>query len=282
MQGKVNMAPKMRPRFGLAALAAIGALALATSPTHADIIKASSITALGQGFGAVPRLLTDQINGPGGTEVACDGLVGGSFTTGATTCKATDATIGGNGLVNVDTAANTGDVSPSGTSDKNNLINLSAIGVTNANQIFINYNPSQTGASPTTDILDLTLKFYNSAGTLVTSLDGGCGTSCNLNSTDPLFFGDTGTNLGNGGVGFVLTLDTNQRNLLNAACGVNFVNCATVAGEAQIAFANDGPDSFTLFSSGQVPVPEPASLAIFGSALAFAGLARKLRRRKSV
>lgn len=270
-----------RGRFGVAVFAAVGALALASASAKADIIKASGITSLGQGFGTVPRLLSNQINGSG-TEVACDGLVGGTFTTGPTACKATDATIGGNGLVNVDTAANTGDVSPSGTSDKNNLINLSAIGVTNANQIFINYNPSQQGnmGGTATDILDLTLKFYNSAGVLVTSLDGGCGTSCNLDSTDPLFFGDTGTNLGNGGVGFVLTLDANQRNLLNAACGVNFVNCASVAGEAQIAFANDGPDSFTLFSSAQVPVPEPASLAIFGAALAGLGLIR--RRRKNV
>jgi hypothetical protein len=153
------------------------------------------------------------------------------------------------------------------------------LGITDANQIRINYNPSQTGASPQTDILDLTLKFYDSNHNLLISIDGGCGTNCNNDPTaDPLYFADTGVNLGNGGVGFILMLDATQANAVNNACGLNLAKCLDVTAETQIEFSNDGPDSFTLFSSDLAIVPEPGSLALFGTALAGLGFARRRRR----
>ena len=211
-------------RFGLAAFGAATLVALTLAPASANIIRDTTTTALAQGFGAVPRLLTVQ-TGLTATESACDANVGGTLvTTGAGACRTTDANFQGNGTIN----AGGNDVNPSGASDKNSLANLSALGITNATQIRLLYNPSQTGASPSTDIQDLTLRFFNSANQEVLAIDGGCGTQANCLGTasDPLLFADTGTNLGNGGVGFVLTLDAAQAAQVNLICGANLAGCA--------------------------------------------------------
>ena len=54
------MAPFKQHRLGVAAMVAAAAITLATSPASADIVLDTSVTAVGQGFGAVPRLLTVQ------------------------------------------------------------------------------------------------------------------------------------------------------------------------------------------------------------------------------
>src|SRR5512143_877370 len=168
-------------------LAAAAFLAMGVSPAAADIIIDSSLDASGQGFGSVQRLLTveqtgsDKIN-PNGTEMACDANVGGTLSTNS--CLGVDASAPNNGYFTPNSAdAVNGPV-------KNSLGNLS--GFTDANQIVIVYNPSQTGSKPTTDIQDITLKFYDSSNNLVIAVDGGCGDSCNFDNSDPLFFGDTG------------------------------------------------------------------------------------------
>lgn len=259
-------------------------LAIGVSPAAADIILDTSLQASGQGFGSVQRLLTVERTGsdktnPKGTEMACDANVGGTLSTSS--CLGTDASAPNNGYFtpnSLDTV--NGPI-------KNSLGNLS--GFTDANQIVIVYNPSQTGAKPTTDIQDITLKFYDSSNNLVIAVDGGCGDNCKNNSSDPLFFGDTGVNLGNGGTGFALILDANQTALVDSACGAQLLGCTTLAVETTILDANDGPDSYSLANINDIctpgvdcpvpqNVPEPITLSLFGAGLV--GAAGVLRRRK--
>jgi hypothetical protein len=264
-----------------------GLLAFAVSPAAADIIIDGTLDASGQGFGAVQRLLTveqtgsDKVN-PLGTEMACDANVGGQIKTN--NCLGVDASAPNNGYFTPNSADRV-------SGPKNSLGDLSTF--TNANQIVIVYNPSQTGVNDPTDIQDLTLKFYNAANQLVIAVDGGCGSTPNCLGTasDPLYFSSTGVNLGNGGVGFALILDPTQIGIVNTACGANLLGCTTLALETTILLANDGPDSFSLANINDlctpgvncpVPqnVPEPLTLSLFGAGLAGAvGLLR--RRRKS-
>ena len=105
-----------------------------------------------------------------------------------------------------------------------------------------------------------------------------------------LFFGDTGTNLGNGGTGFALVLDAFEAAAVNAACGASLSGCITMAAETTIWNANDGPDSFFLFRSNGVTsctpgvdcdLPEPITLSLFGAGLAGAVAVRRRRRKQS-
>lgn len=265
-------------------------LAFGASPAAADIIIDTSIDASGQGFGAVQRLLTVEQTGsdktnPTGTEMACDGIVAGTFSTDA--CLGTDASAPNNGYFTPNSA-------DAVNGPKNSLASLSTF--TNANQIVIIYNPSQEGnkGGTATDIKDLTLKFYDAAGNLVIAVDGGCGSTPNCLGTaaDPLYFADTGVNLGNGGTGFALILDAAQTLAVNNACGASLLGCATLAAETTILLANDGPDSFTLANindlcdpnipgdcPGPTNVPEPITLSLFGAGLAGAvGMFRRRRK----
>jgi hypothetical protein len=250
------------------------------SPASADIIFDKSLGISAQGFGAAPRLLTVQTTG---TESGCASDNGGALALGSGSCISDASVTQGNGYTNLGGDENNGP-------NQNGLGDLS--GFTDANQIVIIYNPSQTGNLPGTDIQDLTLKFYDASGNLIISVDGGCGTASNCLGTasDPLFFASAGFNLGNGGTGYALVLDATQAGLVDTACGPNLSLCTTLTAEATILNANDGPDSFRLVNISEVctigldcpnpqNVPEPITLSLFGAGLIGAAAARGLRRK---
>jgi len=259
---------------GLIPAFVLGILTALSAPASADIVYDVNITTLGTGFGSVPRMLTVDQSGssinPQGYESACDGNSGGNLSIGQ--CLGTDAAIGGNGY----TVPNSGDSVSGG---KDSLVTLSSVGITDASQIVIIYNPSQEGGATQqwTDIIDITLKFYGSNNQVLTSADGGCGDTCSFSISDSLYFPDACTNLGNGGTGFALVLDATQAAAVNAACGVNLVNCITMALETTIANANDGPESFYLYTTNLVPEPLTLSLMTIGL-LGMVSIRRRVKR----
>ena len=96
-------------------------LALVSQPATASIIKDTSTASLAQGFGNVPRLLTDQRTGmTTSPETACNSITGGIL---AQTCSGADATILPNGFIN-NLANGDGTVSPAGDTSKNNIVDL--------------------------------------------------------------------------------------------------------------------------------------------------------------
>src|SRR5690349_4226458 len=253
--------PVSRVQVNFGTLAAVGLMAAAiTSPAKADAIYDSTINIQAQGFGHVPRILTLQTTG---TESGCVAATGGSsFSTGSGSCI-TDASLSPNGVTNAGGNEVLG-------ANKTGIATLSTYNLSNASNLSIVYNPSQTGANPETTITDLTLKFYDAAGNLVISAD----------TAAPINFDVV--NPGNGGAGFALVLDSAQAAAVNAAFGGN-ISSAILSVEATITGSNDGPDTFTLVNLAAPPppitqAPEPASLALLGGALLGFGMLRRRKR----
>lgn len=249
-----------------------------TATASASLVYESTIRLSAQGFGSAPRDLTIQETGlRDGTSSGCVGVgPGGTFVGGPTAPRCgVDAFFAGNGVVSVggDEATVLADNAKFG------IPTLGSLGITNASQIGILFNATEPGGN-SANVTDLTLNFFDTAGTFLTSIDGG--------------FNFVSSNPGNGVAGFAFVVDAAQQTYLN---GLIF-NQAGFGGfilslNATVADVQGGPESFMIFNRGTaeqcVPtptvsctpqeIPEPGTMALLGAALF--GLITSARKKRN-
>ncbi|HUQ91908.1 MAG TPA: PEP-CTERM sorting domain-containing protein [Bryobacteraceae bacterium] len=182
-------------------------------------------------------------------------------------CQGSDATIGPNGAF----APNSNNIAspPVLGTNQNNVATLGSLGITSLTDLVLIFNAiepqNDTGGI---NLVDATIKFYSSTGTLLGSVDG------NQNFT--------GTLSGNGNFGFAFQIDSAQRAALTAAFGSTSLSSIIIAMEGIVSNASGGADSFFVRSATgtvpDVPVPEPGSILLLSGGLALGACYAAIRK----
>ena len=231
-------------------------VALMASPASASLVFNSQIQLSAQGFGTAPRDLTVQQRGNSSIESGCVGISGNAIAVGS--CMGTDAAFDPNGVINVG-----GDEpNPQTDAQKYGIPTAASLGILSAADIGVLFNATDPAGGPI-NVRDVTLKFYNTAGVLIGSIDG----SNNFLSS----------NAGNGVAGFVFTVSADEQAYVNSLLtgGTRF------ALEASLTGATGGPDTFKIVNIRQPgAVPEPATWAMM--LVGFGAVGYGMRRRAKV
>ena len=225
----------------------------------------------GTGFGALPRILTEQTSTFEAGQVAPNGVGGVTFPTFTNP--------GAPGIPAVTNVAIPG-------SDKASAPTLQALGWNDASKVGIAFVSDQTGNTGIT-LQTLSLNLYQQAL-------GGVQLLHTFSLAGPVNYtqGDLALQPGNGNAAFTFVLDAAQQAIWNSLVTGNSLGLfniglaaslgcnTTPSGTCQVS--NDGPDSFAALAqpgSPLNPVPVPAAAWLFGTGLA--GLIALGRRRKA-
>jgi hypothetical protein len=242
-------------RFYLLAIAAF--TFCSANLAFADLVFLGPVDIHGTGFGTVGPIMTMQTTGQGGAgtdEQGCSGWNGTAVIIGASACA--PAVVSDDETQPAYTGA---DSKGPAHFPHNDSPTLSSLGITNAEQIAIIFNPDQSGKDHPITLNDLTITLWSSTGTLI--WNSGDITGGNTNNGDSDLFAHTDSGVGKSGIVYVL--DSTQAAALDA---MNFDFTTTHIGLSAFATgATGGPDSFSVVER---VVPEPSfffvSLAGFG------------------
>jgi hypothetical protein len=212
----------------------------------------------GQGFGAVPRILTLQARAAGTTESVAIGVTDSSIV--SLEPGIPDAQVfNGNGFTN---PGGTGVVNPLTDNNKYAIPTLGELLWTSPEHVNLLFNGAEPGSDADLTVQDVTLKFYD-GNTVIAAIDG----NFTLTSTDP----------GVGNAGFLVNVDAAQQAFLLTAVFDNpGAQNYRIALESTINGVAGGPETFSALSQ---PIPEPGTYAMMLAGLGLLGFAR-IRRQK--
>jgi len=239
----------------------------AANVSYADMMFFGTIDKHGTGFGVVAPIMTMQSTGEGGAGVAeqgCSGWNGSAVIIGASACA--PAVVSDDETQPAYTGA---DSKGPAHFPHNDAPLLSSVGITNAEQIAIIFNPDQSGKDHPIAVDDLTLTLWDDkTGALL--WNSGDITNGNANNGDSDFFAHTDSGVGKSGIVYVL--DSTQAGALDAM-GFDFTK-TRIGLSAFATGATGGPDSFSV---AERVVPEPNSIMLLGLTLLGFGLWSKKR-----
>ena len=246
------------------AAGAVAAVAFAIPQSaSASLVYDAAIQASAQGFGNAPRDLTLQATGQdtfesGGLAVSPTGTI----VFGSTISDPNPLLFMGNGVANQ--SGTTSLPNPLADDQKYGIPTIGSLAITNANQIAVLFNATEPSGD-SVNVLDVTLKFYSSTGTLLGAIDG----SQNFANSNP----------GNGVAGFTFVVDQAQQAYVNGLLANG--PTTTLALEASIGNFAGGPESFLIYNLGTAvaPIPEPETYALMLAGLGAIGFMAKRRRK---
>jgi hypothetical protein len=237
-----------------AVIIAIGSMTTAS----ASLVYNDAVVVTGLGFGNQNRDLTVQGKGNQNQSSGCVGLAAdGSLTFGS--CVPDASVYDNNGVQNVG-----GDEpNPLADNQKYGAPTLASLGINDASDIQIIFDATEAGGG-SINIIDLTLKFYNSSNILIGAIDG----SQNFASTVP----------GNGGAGFAFVVSADEQAQVNSWIQGG---ASRLALEASFTGGGGGPENFYIHSlEAGTPseVPEPGTWMTLGGGFFGLGALKVFRR----